>query len=94
MVVANKNKPIRLSGKKLIDLYTNIYQRDDCCCVMCKVFVEKGTPPHHVTFRSQGGSDTKENGVILCRSCHGLAHGPNAKGIRERLQRYLRGIYG
>ena len=61
---------------------------------MCGLWVDPGEKFHHVTFRSHGGSDTKENGVILCRSCHGLAHGSEAKGIRERLKRYLEGLYG
>lgn len=59
---------------------------------MCGVWVDFGEKFHHVVFKSHGGEDVKENGVTLCRSCHGLAHGPEARGIRERLLRYLEGL--
>ena len=80
-------------GRPLAQLNQLLHDRDKGC-VMCGLWVDPGEKFHHVTFRSQGGGDIKENGVILCRSCHGLAHGPNAKGIRERLKRYLEGLYG
>jgi 5-methylcytosine-specific restriction endonuclease McrA len=30
---------------------------------------------HHSRFRSHGGSDTRENLIWICRTCHDLAHG-------------------
>jgi 5-methylcytosine-specific restriction endonuclease McrA len=86
-------KKIRLTGKKLAQLNQLLHDRDKGC-VMCGLWVDPGEKFHHVTFRSQGGGDTEQNGVILCRACHGLAHGANAKGIRERLKRYLEALYG
>lgn len=79
----------RLKGKMLAALNKSIHDRDGGC-VMCGVWVDYGEKFHHIVFRSHGGGDTADNGVILCRSCHGLAHGPFAKGIRERLQEYIR----
>jgi 5-methylcytosine-specific restriction endonuclease McrA len=32
-------------------------------------------PPHHIIFKSQGGHDTPENLITLCRDCHDNAHG-------------------
>jgi len=35
---------------------------------------------HHVVKRSQGGTDTMDNLVALCRSCHDRTDSPYAKG--------------
>lgn len=42
-------------------------------CEACELRV--GAQLHHVVFRSQGGSDTRENLRWLCPSCHDMAHG-------------------
>lgn len=34
----------------------------------------KANDPHHLIFRSQGGSDTKENVFAACRFCHDAKH--------------------
>jgi len=68
-------KPIRLKGEKLMNLYREVYKRDNGLCVKCGTFVEPGTIPHHIIFRSQGGSDTLDNLQTLCLVCHGWAHG-------------------
>lgn len=31
-------------------------------------------PPHHIVFKSQGGDDTAENLVLLCKVCHRFMH--------------------
>ena len=68
-------KPIRLKGKKLRDLHTAAYERDGGCCVECGVFIEPGTPGHHIVKKSQGGEDTLENLEMLCiYPCHYRKH--------------------
>lgn len=70
---APKAKPIRLKGKKLHDLYNAVYNRDKGLC-KCGKWIEPGTPPHHIVFRSQGGSDTMENLEMCCNDCHNKIH--------------------
>lgn len=53
-------------------LRARVLERDRFKCRGC------GKSPdeiHHIIFRSQGGKDTMENLVALCRSCHEQAHG-------------------
>lgn len=84
-----KQKKVRLKGPMLATLNESIHTRDGGCA-MCGHWVDHGEKFHHIIFRSQRGEDIATNGVTLCRSCHGLAHGPHAKGIREKLQDYIR----
>lgn len=73
-----KNKPIRLRGKKLKTLQTYVLERDNYSCQGNDC--PGGFPldrPHHIVFKSQGGSDTMENLITLCRHCHGKKHGIN-----------------
>ena len=73
-------KPIRLKGKKLRDLHAAAYERDGGLCVECGKWVEPDTPAHHIVFKSQGGSDTLDNLVLLCNSpCHYRIHSIDGK---------------
>ena len=68
-------KPIRLKGKKLHDLYNDVYKRDGECCVECHKWIEPGNIPHHIVKKSQGGEDTLENLEMLCiYPCHYRKH--------------------
>ena len=67
-------KPIRLKGKKLHDLYNDVYKRDGECCVECHKWIEPGTIPHHIVKKSQGGEDTLENLQMLCMEHHSKHH--------------------
>ena len=49
--------------------YAGIYARDRHRCV-CPVCSRRDVTPHHVVFRSRGGSDSTENVVALCTECH------------------------
>ena len=40
---------------------------------------------HHLTFRSQGGSDEIENLIGVCRACHDMAH--NNRNFNEQLRK-------
>lgn len=41
---------------------------------------------HHIMFRSHCGTSDLDNLICLCRSCHEMAHGTNAKQMRERFK--------
>ena len=67
----------------------DVAERDNYSCVLC------GCPAndvHHVIFRSHGGPDDINNCVCLCRPCHEMAHGTNARLVREKLLEYLEGV--
>lgn len=64
-----KNK--RIVNKKL---YLEYY-RDHPNCELCDGI---GTPPHHIIFKSQRGSDTWENLITLCAEHHMLCHSKDA----------------
>lgn len=58
--------------------------------------IEKELEAHHIVPKSLGGTDDKQNIVMLCGSCHGKAHNANfkdnrkgliAKGIERRKQK-------
>jgi hypothetical protein len=46
-----------------------VYLRDRCRC-SSPVCSRRDVTPHHLRFRSAGGSDQDENMVSLCTSCH------------------------
>ena len=71
-----KKKPVRLEGQAYKNLQFDVMLRDNWTCQICKEHTEY--PPHHIIYRSQGGSDTMENMVCLCgpleNNCHRLVH--------------------
>ena len=46
-------------------------------CEECEKNELAALSDHHVTFRSQGGEDSRENLRRLCVECHGKEHGQN-----------------
>ena len=46
-----------------------VYLRD-CCRCSSPVCSRRDVTPHHVMFRSAGGSDADENMASLCTWCH------------------------
>jgi 5-methylcytosine-specific restriction endonuclease McrA len=48
-----------------------ILERDNYSCVRCNRLAQH---IHHITFRSQLGKGTKDNGCSLCIDCHSFAH--------------------
>jgi 5-methylcytosine-specific restriction endonuclease McrA len=50
-----------------------VFQRDDWHCRCCHTM--NGLDPHHVVYKSFGGSDTLDNLLTLCRKCHDDIHG-------------------
>ena len=71
-----KNKSIRLKGKKLDELIKKVLERDnwECQGVDCPGGFRLDRP-HHIKFKSQGGPDTMDNLTTLCRFCHAAKHG-------------------
>lgn len=74
-----KRKPIRLKGKELSDIYQKAFERDEYTCQdnKCPGGYPIDRAPHHIQYKSQGGSDTMDNLITLCIHCHGKAHGVN-----------------
>lgn len=59
------------------------YERANGLCEIC------GAPAvecHHIVFRSHCGTSDLSNLICLCRACHEMAHGPNARILRERFR--------
>jgi len=58
------------------DLRERTLQRDNYRCQRC--FENRGPlQAHHIVPKSDGGPDTLDNLVTLCRSCHGVQHPQN-----------------
>ncbi|NQU04256.1 MAG: HNH endonuclease [Syntrophaceae bacterium] len=82
-----KQKAVRLKGTAYKKLQISVLKRDHFFChgwiefdnksFRCGVPVDG--PPHHIIFRSQGGPDTMENMITLCKKCHAKAHGITIK---------------
>ena len=83
-----KNKPIRLNRTAYRKLQEKVLERDDYTCQLglCR---ERGytlpiDPPHHIVYKSRGGSDTMDNLITLCHYCHSQVHSKNIK-LKEKL---------
>ena len=81
----------RLTAGAYARLRRHVVERDGGRCVLC---LQNGTDVHHVIYRSQGGTDSLNNLVLLCRHCHERAHGTgngkqSQKDIKNALQEYL-----
>jgi 5-methylcytosine-specific restriction endonuclease McrA len=50
----------------------HMYRRDGYHCRFCKT--THNLTPHHIIFRSQGGSDELDNLLTLCINCHTAVH--------------------
>ena len=71
-----KRSPVRLKGAKLKALILSVLERDNYTCQGEKCPGKFALDsPHHIIFKSQGGSDTEDNLITLCRYCHGKRHG-------------------
>ncbi len=79
----------RLKGEAWRKRCQEVWDRDDGLCILCG---REGTsPPHHVQFKSRGGSDDMDNLATLCLADHEDAHGGAGwqQEIRGKLQEYL-----
>ena len=60
----------RLSRSSLLKLFKEVHERDNYTCQICGKERYGLDYPHHVLFKSRGGSDTNENLITLCMECH------------------------
>lgn len=66
----NRKKASRNFTKETV---VEIYERDNYSCVRCGSN-RLDSNPHHIIFKSQGGTGEKRNGATVCMDCHRLAH--------------------
>ena len=60
-----KTKPIRLSPANFRKLNQEVLERDNHACLITGLRVAKGTPTHHIVYRSNSGSDVSSNLATL-----------------------------
>ena len=61
-----------------------VLNRDNYTCQYCKT--KKGTMHvHHIIYRSNSGSDTMENLITLCESCHRKLHNGELKDFESKI---------
>src|SRR6202008_5203050 len=69
--------PVKARGKLATDAYkalkSQVLKRDRWRCQLCGR--RENLEVHHKTFRSHQGSDSEENLITLCKSCHSTIHG-------------------
>jgi 5-methylcytosine-specific restriction endonuclease McrA len=68
-----KNGPLRLDPSNYEDLRQQILCRDGWRCQSCGTMSHLEV--HHREFRSHSGSDSEENLITLCTTCHARVHG-------------------
>lgn len=66
-----------------------IFERDNYQCVRCGSYYIESVP-HHIYFKSQGGSGEANNGATVCRECHTLAH--SKREVRQWFERFKEGL--
>lgn len=49
-----------------------VFRRDDWKCRKCGF--RDGLHPHHIVYKSKGGTDTMDNIITLCWRCHRDVH--------------------
>ena len=73
----NKRIALKRNSGAYKRLRKECFERDNWTCQYCKeMFNENDHPlqPHHLKFRSQGGSDEINNLISLCFFCHMELH--------------------
>mgnify|MGYP000166962592 FL=1 len=89
-----KQKRIKLYGKKLITLNKAIFERDNYSCIVCGAYVSPEHKFHHEPC-GKDKSDEMSGGVVLCNECHYARHNTDKlKEIKTKCEDYLRSLYG
>lgn len=73
------------SQKGFYNVKAYVLYRDGYQCQMCKTKNGK-LHVHHIVFRSNGGTNTQNNLITLCQSCHDRVHRGEfkIKGVRSK----------
>ena len=73
--------------KKHVKIYMEYFGYGEQDIPFCEVCESVAVDPHHIVFKSQGGTDGIENLIGLCRRCHDITHGkiPGKELTREEL---------
>lgn len=89
-----KEKRVKLYGKKLRQLNHEIFERDGYACIVCGRYVSENRKFHHEP-NGQNKSDEITCGVVLCDQCHRLRHdSAQLKNIKAKCEMYLKKLYG
>lgn len=89
-----KQKRVKLYGKKLKTLNKAIFERDNFSCIICGAYVSDEHKFHHEPC-GQKKSDIISGGVVLCNNCHYARHNTDKlKLIKTKCEEYLRNLYG
>jgi len=70
---AAPRRRLRLDCEGYRELRMKILERDGWRCQQCGR--RSQLEVHHTYRRSRGGSDSQDNLITLCRTCHGDIHG-------------------
>ena len=66
------------SARRRIEVYQRVCaevdRRDGENCRCCGVWVGETRHHHHIVYRSQRGTDSTDNLLVLCARCHDAAH--------------------
>jgi len=65
-------------------IYFKYFGFDICDFIQCENCGKQANDIHHLKFRSQGGTDSIENLIAVCRFCHQKAH--SNKEFNENLK--------
>lgn len=67
-----RKKPKKKAHKTSKEIRERIKTRDGFRCTLCGE--TEGLEVHHIKHRSEGGDDSDNNLVTLCRRCHAMQH--------------------
>jgi predicted restriction endonuclease len=68
-----------------------VYQRDNYRCRVCNN--SNGLHPHHIKYKSAGGTDTLDNLLTVCFACHRAIHDGFLKVIVQEVCSKFEGSY-
>ena len=73
-------KPKRLKPTAWKDLVTNLWERENHHCQVCRKYLDRDSvAAHHIISRGAWGEDTLDNLACLCKSCHLKIHNAEIK---------------
>jgi 5-methylcytosine-specific restriction endonuclease McrA len=87
-----KSERLKSKNKNFTEkVKAQIFERDDYKCVRCGTMNDLESVPHHITYKSQNGQGTLDNGATVCRTCHILAH--SQASVRKWFEDYRSKYY-